>query len=236
MPQTPGGRDLARIVEKQMRNWELARSQRPSAPASGGPSVAHFVTISRMVGAGGRQLALALGERLNWPIFDQEILQAMAGDDQVRRRLFHELDERDQGWIEDTLRWVYEGQFGRDAYFARLSETVLALARQGPAIFLGRGVDLILPREYGLRVYLVATFEDCANRLAARDGISPALARAEVDRIQHERSDFLRQHFGKRASEPARHDLVLNTSRFSLAEARDLVTAALQIKGAIVPA
>lgn len=230
-----GGRsDLAKIVEKQMRNWELSRSQqhkpKPTEPAR---EVEDFVTISRMVGAGGRQTAMQLGERLDWPVFDREILQTMAGDDQVRTRLYEWLDERDLGWIEDTLRWLLEGEFRKDDYFRRLSETVLAIARQGRAIFLGRGADLLLPRERGLRVHLVASREVCVHRLAQRNNISDALASAEVDRIHRERTDFVRGQFGTAAAEITRHDLMLNTERFSTPEVVELICHALRVRGVI---
>lgn len=230
-----GGRsDLAKLVEKQMRNWELSRSQRhepqPSEPAR---QVEDFVTVSRMVGAGGRQTATQLGERLGWPVFDREILQTMAGDDQVRTRLYEWLDERDLGWIEDTLGWLLGGEFRKDEYFHRLSETVLAIARQGRAIFLGRGADLMLPRRRGLRVHLVASRKACVHRLAQRNNISDALANAEVDRIGRDRTDFTRSHFGRAAAEPTRYDLVLNTDRFTIPEVVELICHALRGRGVI---
>ena len=176
-------------------------------------------------------MATALGKRLNWPVFDKEILQAMGRDDRVRARLYEYLDERDLGWIEDSLRWLMEGEFRKDDYFRRLSETILAIARQGRAIFLGRGADLLLPRNRGLRVHLAAPPEHCARNLAKRDNTSEALARAEVERIQRERTDFLRRHFGRAAHEPCRHDMVLNMDRFAVAEVVELICQALRSRG-----
>ncbi|MGD8453772.1 MAG: cytidylate kinase-like family protein [Phycisphaerae bacterium] len=227
-----GRTDVAKAVERQMRYWELARSQQhePRA-ATADHEVQDFVSISRMVGAGGGALTEKLSQRLSWPVFDREILQAMAGDDRVRARLYEDLDERDLGWIESTLRWLMGGEFRREEYFPRLSETVLALARQGNAVFLGRGADMMLPRERGLRVYLVAPPEVRARRFAERTGVSTALAMAEVERIQQERTDFLRHHFGKRAGELTRHDVVVNTDRFPIAETMELVCQALRARG-----
>ena len=226
--------DIARLIEKQMRNWELSRSQQPAAAqAPPAQQVEDFVTVSRMVGAGGRQVAAELGERLQWPVFDKEILQTMAGDDHVRTRLYEALDERDIGWLEHTLRWLVEGGFDKGHYFHRLGETVLALARRGHAVFLGRGADLFLPRERGLRVELIAPPEYCAKRIAERDKISEALARAEVDRIQQDRMDFLRSHFGKSCERPTRHDLILNTAYITVPHAVELICQALRMRGVI---
>ena len=134
---------MARAVERQMRHWELARAQSP-APKPDEKSAAPFVTISRLVGAGGFEIATQLAERLEWPIFDREILQTMADDDRVRTRLYEQMDERDMSWLDGAVRWLIRGELNKDDYFRRLTETVLTIARQGPAVFLGRGVDLIL--------------------------------------------------------------------------------------------
>lgn len=233
MPMNPTGdrRDLAKIVEKQMRNWELAHAQRPKPDAGeGAADVTDFVTISRTLGSGGSEVATLLGERLDWPVFDREILQAMAGDDELRGRLYRELDERDVSWLETTARWLMGGELRKDDYFYRLSETVLALARHGHAVFLGRGADLILPMDRGVRVRITARPEKRAQTFAQRSGTSPALARAELERVDRERDDFLRQHFGKRADDLLRFDLTLVLDQMGVATAADVIATAVRAR------
>ncbi len=231
---TPVRADIAKIVEKQMRNWELARTQHaapePLAPTS---AVAEFVCVSRATASGGSEVARLLGERLGWPVFDREILHAMAGDDQVRTRIYEQLDERDVSWLEDALRWMIRGELRMEDYFYRLTETVLALARRGHAVFLGRGADLILPLDRGLRVRITASPERRAQRYAQERSISETLARAEIDRIDHERAEFRRHHFGKSANDPTRYDLVLTLDRFTPEQAVDLIVAALRVRGIV---
>ena len=235
MPSQPSGgkSDLAKIVEKQMRNWELAGAQRvPLKPDTQPSEVADFVTISRSVGSGGSDVATQLGELLGWPIFDREILQTMAGDDQVRARLYEHLDERDVSWLEATVHWLIRGEFRKEDYFHRLTETVLALARQGHAVFLGRGVDLVLPRDRGLRVRITAPAERRAEVLAKRLKAA-APATSEIERTDRERDDFRRAHFGKTANDITCYDMVLNLERFTVGQAVDLIAAALRVRGVI---
>jgi len=85
------------MVEKQMRNWELAKAQRLTVPEPRRAEVEDFIAISRSVGAGGNSVAVVLGEALGWPVFDKEILQTMAGDDAIRREIYASMDERDIG-------------------------------------------------------------------------------------------------------------------------------------------
>jgi len=236
MPTRPtgAGSNLAKIVEKQMRNWELACAQQIKPPdTTERPEVADFVAISRSVASGGTQVATLLGERLQWPVFDRGILQAMAGDDHLRGRLYENMDERKVSWLEETLRWLMGGERPKDDYFYRLTEAVLALSCQGHAVFLGRAVDLILPPERGLRVRIDMSLERRVETFSKRHDVSMALATAEIERIDHDRSEFRRRHFGKAADDSTRYDLTLVLDRFTPAQAADLILAALRVRGVL---
>lgn len=219
--------DIARAVERQMRNWEIARSQHlEKHPPTGAPIVADFVTVSRMVGSGGGSVARALGKRLGWPVFDRDVLQHMAGDEGWRKELYERLDERDVGWIEEILRWVLLGDRGSQGYVRQLTETMLALARQGSAIFLGRGAEMILPPDAGLRVRIIAPPDQCIAHLAQRQGLSDADARAEFDRIQTQRDEYMRTYFQVKPGGAPQHDVVLSMRNFDVDAAVDVILAA----------
>jgi len=97
-------------------------------------------------------------------------------------------------------------------------------------VFLGRGVELILPPERGLRVRIIASDEVRAQRVAERMTMSAALARAEMERIDREREDYRKSHFGKRANEPANYDLILNTDRFGADEAVEIIRTGMRVR------
>lgn len=225
-----GGTDIGRIVERQMQNWEFARAQRHE-PIRGqtAPDVCDFVSVSRTVASGGGEVARLLAERLKWPLFDREILREMARSDRTRGTLYERLDERDVSWLEQTLRAIIVAPFQRDDYFHRLTETVLALARNAPAVFLGRGCDLMLTRDRGLRVQITASLKKRIQTFALRTNTPEALAAPEVERIDRERAEFRRQHFGDTANDAARHDLVVVMDRFAPAQAVELIVAAMKL-------
>jgi len=224
-----------RAVEKQMRNWEIARAQRREAARRGG-EVYDFVTIANIVGAGGNEVAGLVGEALKWPVFDRQLLSSMAGDDETRARLYHSIDERDVGWLESTFRAFMQEEFRKNDYFHRLIETALCIARQGSAVFVGRSADLILPRGKGLRVKLVASPERCAQNFARRNNVNLEHARAEVARIEAERRDFIRNHFHIDPYEPTRFDLIVNVERFETRQVVELILAAHKVRaGSHVP-
>lgn len=227
---------IARLVEKQMRNWEIGRSQRPLGRESQATrEVEDFVTISREAGAGGTKVARLLGERLDWPVFDREILHVMAGDDRIRERLYESLDERDTTWLDDAVRWIVRGEFPIDDYFHRLTETVLSLARQGRSVFLGRAGDLILPPNRGLRIQVVAPSEYCIREIARRESVSESHARRLKGLIDNDRREFVRRHFKVEADRETRFDVALGMGRLTAAAAVDVILSAMTARNMEIP-
>lgn len=150
----------------------------------------------------------------------------MAGDDEIRHRLYSSLDERDIGWFEQTIRAFADPDFGRNDYFHKLLHTVLFIIRQSPAVFLGRGVDLMLPRSAGLRVRLVAPLYIRLRNFMERSGLPEDRASHEMTKIESQRAEFARRYFGADPDDPQRYDLIVNMGRFQPPEAAKLILAA----------
>ena len=113
---------VSRALERQMRNWELGKTQHFSTAAVT-PKLHPFVTISQMVGAGGEAVAEQLGELLGWPVFDKQLLLTMAVDDAARAHVLASMDERDPNWFERTFRSLQDVQFRKADYVHRLRDT-----------------------------------------------------------------------------------------------------------------
>lgn len=214
---------IARHVERQMRNWELARQQRFEVEESSTAQVEEFVCISRQVGTDGAGLAQQLGKQLGWPVFDREILEEMAGDDSVRRQVYESMDQRDLTWWEESLRALMQSEFVRNDYFQKLSETLLSLARQGNCVFLGRGADLLLPGDAGTRVRLVAPLGIRVERVAEVNDLTVPEAKRWIDRAEAERQRYFRRHFGVDADDPVRYDITINVARLSGREVVEMI-------------
>lgn len=230
-------RDLATAIERQLRNWELAREQRERATpeltaVKPPPPLTEFITVGRSVGCGGSTIAQLLGRRLEWPVFGRQLLQEMAANDSVRERLYRHIDERDMNWVEATLGLLMETASERYEYFHRLCHTILTLARQGPAIFLGRGADLLLPATGGLRVELTAPLQQRIERYAKRHELSHEVAANHVAEQQREREEFVRSFFSRQlANRTPRYDLTINVGQFTAPQAVELILTAYQLTG-----
>src|SRR6516164_7894312 len=60
------------------------------------------IAISRQAGASGGEVARAIGNRLGWPVYDQELVKRIAQEKGVKEQLLATLDERYVGWLEEV--------------------------------------------------------------------------------------------------------------------------------------
>jgi cytidylate kinase len=78
-----------------------------------------------------------------------------------------------------------------------------------------------------LRVRVVASHEDRTAAVSRDRGLSARDAARHVDATDRERVQFVNAHFRKDPADPLNYDLVLNASRFSVAECAEVVIEAL---------
>lgn len=226
--------NVTRIVERQMRNWELSRHQ--GATECGQPTeiVQFYIAVSREVGSEGEEVADRLASCLDWPKYDREILKYMAEDEEVRRRLYESLDERQRNWLQQLIDMFepmgIEASRMRDEYFHRMTQAVIAIAQHQHAIFVGRGVNFLLPPSRGLSVRIVAPLKYRTKRLMEAEGLSERDARRRLYEVEARRAEFLVTHFGQRPYDPRRYDMVLNAGTTSVADMTYLVREAAQRK------
>ncbi len=223
---------VMRLIERQMRNWEIAKSQQGTSPRPPEAPVADFICLSYAVGTPGPLVGEQLAAKLGWPFFDREVLAEMAEDDDIRQRLYEELDEHDLTWFEETMRAMDFDGLSRNDYFPRLTATILKLARKGPAIFLGRASDLILPRECGLRARLSAPREWRLAQLADEHRVNPHEAERLMTELEADRRNFVRHHFHIDPADASRFDIVLNAAVFNMEQAIEMLLAAKTLKEA----
>jgi len=188
------------------------------------------IAISREVGALGGSVAAEVGRRLEWPVYDRNILDEVA--ERLHRPPSHleGVDERKGSWLGECFTSLIDRDHfvSSAAYFEHLRAAVNGLGTVGRCVIVGRGAGFILPAETTLRVRLVAMPEDRARVAARRLGrMSFEEAAAYLETAERERLAFLEAHFGKGAGDVHHYDLVLNMSRLTVDDAADLVIEAL---------
>jgi cytidylate kinase len=94
-------------------------------------------------------------------------------------------------------------------------------------VIVGRGAAQVLPPATTLRVRLVGPVKDRIEGIRQRFGITPEEAAAWIEKTDQARARFVKEHFLKDTTDPRSYDLVLNSSRFSIAECAELIVDAL---------
>jgi cytidylate kinase len=232
---------LEQLVEQQMTRLDLARRKRMQQERPGRGKVGRlyfgpYLLISREKGAGGRQVANLIGQKLGWQVFDRQIVDAIAERTRMRQQLVENLDEKTRGGLEEFLRDVLTREIGSTDYLRHLRQVLLALGQQGDMVIVGRGAEYILPIKFGLRVRMVAPIDVRVDRIAKVNGLTPEAAHALVAKVDQERKDFVYGSFQKNMGDPLLYDLVVNTGALSVEGTVEIVLTALSQKLGIVQA
>lgn len=188
-----------------------------------------YITIGREKGSGGLEIAQKLSEEFGIPQFDKQLLDEAAKDSGFCKELFADIDERRGSkfilgffsGVTGTLYSEYGRSSGinREELFRIQSETILNIANEGSAIFVGRCADYILrDRMNCLNVFITATPEDRIERLLEHNKIKNAekYSREEMKELL-EKSDSKRESYYnyftyKQWGAAASYDVCLNSS------------------------
>jgi cytidylate kinase len=187
------------------------------------------ITLSREAGALGTTVAEAVGKRLGWPLYDDELIEKIADELGEPASYVRDLDERSISWLQEFIaNLVNKYHFNPTAYFRALVGFVRGLGALGQCVIVGRGSSFLLPHETTLRVRLVANWRDRVRAVQRLKGLSEREATRFINRTEQERSAFMKDHFKLDAGDPHHYDLVLNMSFVDVEDAAEIIVATLR--------
>lgn len=168
-----------------------------------------WVTFSRKMGTNGTEVARRVSSELGYPLYDTKAINRMAEELGVLGSV-REVDER----VPPMLSRVFSQR--PMVYLERLYSVIYELARQGNAVFLGRGSHILL-RDFpcALHVRVTASLETCIRTLM-QQGLNREAAARAIKRSDDERAAFVKFAFGVDWADPDRYDLVLNMDKLSV--------------------
>ncbi|MGD1277695.1 MAG: cytidylate kinase-like family protein [Tepidisphaeraceae bacterium] len=222
------------------------RSQPFVHPGSTAKSVAPFVTISRSAGAGGKQLAEALVDRLTamdpagqpWTSWDRELVEKVAADHGISRDLIESITEINRTWLDrffDDIATNFASSHASEfKVYRRVASTIRALAQAGHVVVVGRGgVYITRDMPGGVHVRLVAPLEQRIANIAHRMGYSHEQAARYVRDTDRAREHFCREHFLGELFAPERFSVTFNTSMLSTDQIVDCIVTLLKPPGSV---
>ena len=110
-------------------------------------------------------------------------------------------------------------------------EVIEQIASAGGCVIVGRRAGQVLAgRPNLLRVFITSDVESRAERIAQRDGLTAEKALAQVRRADRERADYCNSLSSVKWGEASSYDLCLDTRRFGLEGATNIIVAAARMK------
>lgn len=202
-----------------------------------------FVTLSRESGAGGTAVARELLARLNhdgsehrWAIYSANLIEEMLSGAGLSSRLAKYLPEDRTHEIESTIGEILGLHPNLWSLIAKANGLIRQLARDGNAIFLGRGANFAtagVPN--GVHVRLVAPVEIRADRTARYLDVDIDTARVYNARRDSARARYVRSTFSANIAEPSEYDLVLNTATIPADSAAEIIAGFVRAHQAAAP-
>jgi len=215
-------RSIEALVDEQARRWAVVRRQGEREQKR------PVITVARLHGALGDELARQLATELGLDLFDQEIIHLIAERTHLAERVVEALDDKDRELLTDWLAGlVSRAYLSPVEYRYHLARVIGAIAHQGGAVIVGRGGHLLLGVGTALRVLAVAPLEDRVRNVMKQEGLGEREARRRVIDVEADRRAFLMKQFHAEFAEPTGFDLVVNTSALGLEGAAGAVRAAL---------
>jgi cytidylate kinase len=168
-----------------------------------------WITISRKMGVHGSDIAKRVASDLGYRFYDTEAISHMAQELGVLESV-RAIDEKAPSFFQRIF------SHRPIVYLDRLYSVLYEVAKQGDAVFLGRGSHLLL-RDFpcALHVWVTASPETRIRTLLDQGWTREAAARA-LKRSDDERSALVKFAFGVDWEDPARYDLVLNMDKLSV--------------------
>ena len=180
-----------------------------------------IITISRLTGSLGDEIARAVAEKLRYNYVDKMKISDALADLGLAVPEFEKFDGK-----KPTIWQSLSNQKKKFTFFLRAA--VYDFASSGNVVILGRGGQALLKDIPGtLHVRIVAPFETRMRRLMEMEGYDDKKTAQFIAQNDRDSSGYIRSFFDIDWNNEDLYDLVLNTRTMSMQTATALVIAAI---------
>lgn len=202
----------------------------------------YVITIGRQLGAGGAVLGKAIAEHFGFQYIDKEFV-VLAGknlhaalediqeyDDKsnpnwinMTRTAMNTIPYLGDSWVLPTSRQLYEEQ----------TDIMKKAAEEGPCVVIGRcGSQIFKDHENHASIFLHGDIESRAARLSEVLGktVDPVKEGKRIEREDKERAKYYHDFTGKQWDDMKEYDFVLNTSKLTDEQIREVVFGYIEAK------
>lgn len=200
------------------------------------------ICISRALGADGEDVARLVSERLGFAYIDEEIISRAAERSGVDHETIAD-EERRKSLMANLIAAMGDGgaTFGAppiestwnepssDEVRSFIRDAIEEVAAKGNTVIVAHAASQALPSSIGaLRVFVTASPETRATRVAQADGVDISTAEKTIKSSDLARADYLKRFYGMKEL-PTSYDLVVNTDALSVERAADVIVHAASL-------
>jgi len=213
-------------LERYLRHWR-ERGALMTLPEQNGQTLPITIAVSQECGVNGRGIAKAIGQQLDWPVYDRELVEMISEDTGVHTHLLDSIDEKSPHWLAECLdTFQQEKTISGSGYAIRLIKVLFALSGHGNCVVMGRGAAQVLPVKQTLRVRLVAPLAERITEIQQQKEMSYKEAKKHIEEVDKERAAFVKGYFHKDVSDPHGYDLLANSLRIGIDQTAKLILLA----------
>ena len=180
-----------------------------------------YITIGRQFGSGGREIGKKVAEALGVPYYDKELLAVAAKESGLSHQFLQEYDEKPNNSFLYSLVMGQSGLIGghsgptvEQMAANAQRDAVLAVAKKGSCVIVGRCADYILRDEPGLlRVFISADYDARVKHICQRDGVTEKEAEEKIKKMDKSRAAHYSFQTDKKWGAVESYDLCINSSK-----------------------
>jgi len=202
-----------------------------------------ILTVSRLYGSGGSEVAERVAKTLGWSLLDNAVVDAVASrmglsvaEVQAREERVPSLVERlTAAMAMGSQEWaapMASAKRPTDEQLIEVTRHIIeeAIAR-GPLVVVGRGTqEMLAEREDTLHVFCYAPRKALIARTMQREGVTAEEAARLVDETNKQRDQWVRLHWERDRRAHDNYDLSVNTERLGIQGAADLIVIAAKMR------
>lgn len=197
-----------------------------------------IITFGRQYGSRGKELAGILAQKLDIPIYDEDMIKLASRKLGIAEEVLKHEEETPRNELVHAL--TAGGMFAAKEYeastndrmFEVQSQIILELAKKSSCIIVGRCSNYVLDRAKipTIDIFVVANLEDRIKHIAQRDKTTYEKAKQYVNKTEKRREAYYNYYTSYEWGNPQYYDLCVNTSNRDMDELAAHVAGFIRMK------
>lgn len=173
-----------------------------------------YVTIERLYGSGGQEIAKKLSELLKYRLYDRGVLVEACKRMDVAYSYVCQLDETAPSKL--FFRGPGKNLSLEEQIFNAETEVIREAAKEPGCIFVGRCASEILKDKKCLRVFITADDDYRLERAVSVENIAAEQAEGQMRSIDKRREKFFNSHAGHNWASSEYFDIIINSGKLGV--------------------